>query len=127
MSKKLLATIGYTVGTFALAIVWHIVLFEEIYLQFGYIESEPSFALGFSTILIQGIVLSCFYDFLRRKIDLPAFKYVTVMGVFFWTSHVVAFIAKQDVGSPAHFAGMETVYLVLQFGLYGLIIKKLYR
>lgn len=127
MQKTLIATASYTVSTFALAIAWHIVLFEEQYKVFNYIEAEPNFALGFSTILIQAIVLSAFYAKLREKMNLPALHYAGIMGVFFWSSHVLAFIAKQDIQNVLQFAGMETVYLVLQFGLYGFILRWLYR
>lgn len=128
MKKNIiLGTIGYTIGTFVLAIVWHIVLFESQYKAFGYIESEPNFALGFTSILLQGLILSAFYAHLRKKCDIPALKYACMMGLFFWTSHVLAFVAKQDVENAWLFVAMETFYLMLQFGLYGLILKHLYK
>ena len=45
-----------------------------------------------------------------------------LIGIFFWTSHVLAFIAKQSVGQVELFIAMETFYLVLQFGLFGVLI-----
>ena len=126
-AKVIIATVGYTIGTFVLAILWHIVLFKEQYETFRYIESEPNFALGFSSILLQGIVLSGFYAYLKSKLALPPMKYVLIMGAFFWTSHVLAFIAKQDVPNTLQFVGMETIYLALQLGLFGSVLSFLYR
>ena len=127
MKKVVTAIAGYTIGTFVLAVVWHIVLFKKQYEMFQYIETEPNFALGLSSILLQAIVLSLFYQHIHARLQLSAFHYVAVMGIFFWTSHVLAFIAKQDVANAHLFVGMETVYLALQFGLYGLILRWLYR
>lgn len=128
MNQKTIASIAtYTISTFVLAVLWHIVLFKDEYEVFNYIESEPNFILGFSTILLQAIILSFFYAHLRKKIHLSAMKYVSIMGAFFWTSHVLAFIAKQDVGNFVLFFSMETIYLILQFGLYGIALRWLYR
>ena len=63
MNLKLifLGTLAYTLVTFPLAIMWHIVLFEESYQVFGYIEDEPNFVLGFLSIFLQGTILSALY------------------------------------------------------------------
>lgn len=37
---------AYTVGTFLLAVIRHVLLFEPQYRSFGYFEGEPSFLLG---------------------------------------------------------------------------------
>ncbi len=54
-------------------------------------------------------------------------RYAAVLGAFFWTSHVLAFLAKQAVAQAGTFAVMETGYLVLQFGIYGLIIGRVFK
>jgi len=53
-------------------------------------------------------------------------KFSAILGVFFWTSHVLAFLAKQDVQDVALFVGMETVYLAIQFGLFGCLLGLIY-
>ena len=125
--KTLLATLGYVVSTFALAVVWHIGLFEAQYQSFGYFDKEPDFVLGLLTIVLQGVLLSGFYAFLLGRWQLPAGVYVGVMGGFFWTSHVLAFVAKQEVGQAPLFIAMESFYLLLQFGCYGLVLWWVYR
>ena len=40
---------------------------------------------------------------------------------------MLAFVAKQKVPGVSAFIGMETAYLLLQFGLFGLIIGVIHR
>ncbi len=127
--KIILGIAGYTIGTFALAVVWHVSLFGDQYRAFGFLEGEPNFLLGLLTILLQGVILSALFPrvslsggSLRR-----AMKFVAIIGVFFWTSHVLAFVAKQTVQGVGLFVVMETIYLVLQFGLFGFLIGLIYR
>ena len=124
-----LGTVAYTIGTFSLAVTWHVLLFEEKYRTFGYFEGEPSFSIGFVSILLQGIILSALYPLVQFQGSsvLRGFKFAFSVGAFFWTSHVLAFVAKQTVQNVFLFVTMETVYLVLQFGLFGLLIGLIYR
>ncbi len=123
--KPILAgAFAYTLVTFPLAVVWHILLFEERYKVFGYFQGEPSFLLGFVTILIQGAVLSFLYQFINFSGNgvIRGLKYSLLIGVFFWTSHVLAFVARQIIQNPIGFVAMESFYLLLQFGIYGILI-----
>ena len=56
-----------------------------------------------------------------------AFQYAGLMGLFFWTSHVLALVAKQNVPNAGGFIAMETAYLVVQFGLFALVLALIYR
>ena len=124
----LLGTLAYTLFTFPFAVIWHVGLFEDNYHSFGYFEGEPSFVLGLLTIIIQGCVLSFLYPYVKFKGQgiIRGLKYSLLIGVFFWTSHVLAFVAKQIVDSSLSFIAMESVYLLIQFGVYGLLIGKIY-
>ena len=127
--KLILGTIAYTVCTFSLAVGWHVLLFKERYESFGYFEGEPDFLLGLLTIVLQGILLSTLFPMLKSE-GTPfrrGIKFALITGAFFWTSHVLAFVAKQKVPGVLTFIGMETAYLLLQFGLFGLIIGVIHR
>ena len=127
--KLILGTIAYTVCTFSLAVGWHVLLFKERYESFGYFEGEPDFLLGLLTIVLQGILLSTLFPMLKSE-GTPfrrGIKFALITGAFFWTSHVLAFVAKQKVPGVSAFIGMETAYLLLQFGLFGLIIGVIHR
>jgi hypothetical protein len=56
-----------------------------------------------------------------------AFQFAVLMGLFFWTSHVLALVAKQDVPNAGGFIAMETGYLALQFGLFAVVLGLIYQ
>jgi len=129
MKKTLLAATGYVVVVFPLALGWHLGLFEETYQAFGYFEGEPNVLAGLAAIVIQGLVLAVIYPLFRpgRAGFARAFQYAGLMGLFFWTSHVLALVAKQNVPNAGSFIAMETAYLVVQFGLFALVLGWIYR
>ncbi len=126
MGKKFVAgAAAYIVLTFPLAVIWHIVLFEDTYRALGYFAREqPSFVLGFVSIAAQGVILSAAYPLLVRRPDSwrENLRFGVLMGGFLWTSHVVADSAKFDIAPVVQFVAMETFYLGLQFGLFGMAI-----
>ncbi|MDD9948069.1 MAG: hypothetical protein OXU48_00890 [candidate division Zixibacteria bacterium] len=129
VKKLILGTAAYTICTFSLAVVWHIFLFSERYESFGYFEGEPDFLLGLLTIVLQGVLLSTLFPMLKAEGTSfrRGIRFAFITGAFFWTSHVLAFVAKQKVPGVSAFIWMETAYLLLQFGLFGLIIGVIYR
>ena len=129
-AKKLtLGTAAYTVCTFSLAVVWHVFLFKERYESFGYFEGEPNFLLGLLTIVLQGVLLCVLFPMMKPEGSSfgRGFRFALLTGAFFWTSHVLAFVAKQEVPGTTAFIWMETLYLLLQFGVFGLIIGVIHR
>ena len=129
LKPTLLGTLGYTLTTFPLAVVWHVVLFEEKYNSFGYFEGEPNFVLGLLTIVIQGFILSLLYPRVKFSGNgmTRGLKYSLLIGLFFWTSHVLAFMAKQTIDNASLFVAMESFYLFIQFGIFGVLIGIIYR
>jgi len=124
-----LGTAAYTAVTFPIAVLWHVGLFKSLYQSFGYFAGEPSFVVGLLAILVQGAILSGLYPLVRLSGQPIArgLKYGAIVGVFFWTSHVVAFVAKQAVTNAPLFIAMETGYLAVQFGVFGALIGLIYR
>lgn len=124
-----IGTAAYTFVTFPLAVTWHVVLFKSLYEAFGYFEGEPSFLLGLLTILIQGLILSALYPHVSLSGSglHRGLKFAAIIGGFFWTSHVLAFVAKQAVAQAPLFMAMETGYLALQFGIFGILISQIYK
>lgn len=129
MSKVLMSAAGYVVMVFPLALVWHLGLFREKYETFGYFSGEPNIAVGLASMVIQGLALAIIYPLFHTGQTgfSRAFKFAGLMGLFFWTSHVLALVAKQNVPNAAGFIAMETGYLTLQFGLFALLLGVIYR
>ena len=127
--KLILGAAAYTVCTFFLAVVWHVFLFKEKYESFGYFEGEPSFLLGLLSIVLQGVLLCALFPMMRPEGSSfrRGFQFACITGAFFWTSHVLAFVAKQQVAGASAFIWMETLYLALQFGVFGLCIGFIHR
>ena len=127
--KLIIGTAAYTICTFSLAVVWHVLLFRERYESFGYFEGEPNFLVGLFTIVLQGILLCALFPMLKAEGSSfrRGFKFAFITGAFFWTSHVLAFVAKQEVPGASAFIWMETLYLLLQFGVFGLMIGIIHR
>ncbi len=128
MTKVLIATTAYLLIVFPLAFVWHLVLFEEQYRSFGYLDGDPNFPVALLSMLIQGAVLGLLYPKFRDAAGLSgALNFTAIMGLFFWTCHVLGLVAKQSVPNAGGFVAMETVYLALQFGLFGCALHLIYR
>ena len=127
--KLILGAAAYTVCTFSLAVVWHVLLFKERYESFGYFEGEPNFLVGLLTIGLQGILLSTLFPMLKPAGSSlhQGLKFSLIVGAFFWTSHVLAFVAKQEVPGVSTFIWMESVYLLFQFALFGLVLGAIHR
>lgn len=127
--KTTLAALGYIIIVFPLAYFWHLGPLQEMYRGFGYFEGEPNIALGFLTIVIQAIVLSALYPYFRTGSAgvARALQFGAFVGLFFWTSHVLALVAKQNVPDAGAFVLIETGYLICQFGLYALWLAVLNR
>lgn len=126
--RTALGTAAYTAVTFPIAVLWHIVLFNDLYHKFGYFSGDPSFALGMFTIVLQGFILSALYPLVRLSGTpvVRGLKYGSIVGAFFWTSHVLAFVAKQALNDAALFIAMESGYLAVQFGVFGVLIGLIY-
>ena len=129
MTKILLAAAGYVVIVFPLALAWHLGLFKEKYQAFGYFAGEPNVLVGLAAVVTQGVVLSLIYPLFHsgRAGLVRTFQFAGLMGLFFWTSHVLALVAKQNVPLAGGFIVMETGYLVAQFGLFALVLGLIYR
>jgi hypothetical protein len=129
LSRIALGTLAYTIVTFPIAVIWHVVLFKAHYAAFGYFTGEPSFLLGFLTIVIQGAILSALFPLVKLS-GSPigrGMKFSAIVGTFFWTSHVLAFVAKQAMQDAPLFVAMETGYLAIQFGVFGVLIGLVYK
>lgn len=129
MTKILIAAAAYIVIVFPLALGWHMGLFKEKYETFGYFTGEPNIPVGLVTIVIQGLALALIYPLFHTGSVgfVRAFQFAGLMGLFFWTSHVLALVAKQNVPNAGGFIAMETGYLVFQFGLFALALGLIYR
>ena len=130
MKNVVLGAAAYLVITFTLAVVWHVVVFEKIYIELGYFgNQDPKFSLGFLAIATQGGLLSFLFPRFRQDgtVVREGLKFGAVTGLFLWTAHVVAYAAKAALTSIPLFIGIETVYLIVQMVCVGIAISWVHR
>lgn len=131
MNKKkfVLATIGYIIVTFVIAAGWHLVLFKVVYDELGiFTRNEPIFALGFLSMIFQGIVLAFIYPrcYKGDRPVIEGLKFGLLMGIFMGSYAVLAVGAKQRVSSLSTWIILESIYFLLQFGVVGIVIGLIY-
>jgi len=122
----ILGALAYIIPTFPLAYFWHLKLFKVRYEQWSYAD-EPYIPLGFASILIQGVALSVLYAWapIDHTSFIEAMSFIGLLAIVHWSVHVVAAMAKNSKERNWEYFYFETLYLALQFGLFGLLISSL--
>ena len=125
----LFGTIAYIIVTFPLAVLWHMKIFRTKYMAWEYFGEDVKPILGLSSMLVQGVVLSCGYSVLNitHASILSGICYSLVMGLFLWSVHVLATMGKSSKVRHFEFFAMETVYLAIQFVIYGVAISYIFK
>ena len=124
----LFGTLAYIIISFPLAVVWHMKLFRARYIGWQYFGADMRPVLGLAAMVVQGVLLSCGYAILHVEhlADLKGLLYALLMGLFLWSAHVLATMGKNSKLRNFGFFWLETAYLILQFGLYGLAISYIF-
>jgi carbon starvation protein CstA len=123
------AVVAYVIVTFIVAAGWHLVLFKDVYDQFGiFTRKEPIIPLGIASMIMQALVLAYLYPRLYRG-GSPVKEGVIfglLVGVLMASIAVFAEAGKQYVASLPTWLIFESVYYLLQFGLVGVCIGLIY-
>ena len=124
----LFGTLAYIIVTFPLAVLWHMKIFREKYMSWQYFGDDVKPILGLSSMLVQGVVLSYGYSVLNvdHSVLLNGICYSLIMGLFLWSVHVLAAMGKSSKVRHFQFLAMETIYLTIQFVIYGVVISYIF-
>ena len=124
----LFGTIAYIIVTFPLAVLWHMKIFRTKYMAWQYFGEDVKPVLGLSSMLVQGVVLSYGYSVLNvaHASIISGVYYSLIMGLFLWSVHVLATMGKSSKVRHFEFFAMETVYLAIQFLIYGVAISYIF-
>lgn len=129
MKTMLMATLGYLLVTFPLGFVWHLVLFRQVYEDFGLYRGAPVIPLGVLSMVIQGLVLAYLYP--RCRIPgsplASAFKFFMLMALFFASGTVIALAAKTQIANLAGWFGYNFAFTFLHFTLVALVFAFVFR
>ena len=124
----LFSTLAYIIITFPLAVVWHMKIFRKKYMAWEYFGEDVKPLLGLSSMIVQGVVLSYGYSVLNsaHASVRSGISYSLIMGLFLWSAHVLATMGKSSKVRHFEFFAMETVYLAIQYLLYGVAISYIF-
>lgn len=120
----------YLVATLGFALIWHVLAFEPLYTSLNWPTPEPpDIALGFLAVITQGVVLGYLF---QRWIDghapgKSAASFCAIAFVFLWSSHVIGDAAKCGFLPRSTFVAIETIYLMVQFVMYWIILTAVHR
>ena len=127
MITIILGTLAYFVPLMPYAYFWHMSWFKDKYTAWQYFsEDDAHVPLGFTSMVLQGLVLSLGYWSLVQHIDVSPFLFAFSIGVYYWTVHVVAAMAKQAATRTWGYFCLETVYLIGQFGIFAVLLRLIY-
>jgi hypothetical protein len=126
--KIIISSLGYIILTFPLAFFWHLRAFRSQYERWQYFGSNAQPILGLAAMIIQGLVLSIAYPYFGFSTQgiYNSSIYVLIIFVLFWSIHVISTMAKTKETRTLGFFVMETIYLMIQFGMYGVLLGVIY-
>ncbi|MDA8180297.1 MAG: hypothetical protein M0T69_12340 [Deltaproteobacteria bacterium] len=129
MGKHILSVIGYIAATFATQATSHFLLFAQHYSAVPYIKSDPIFALGFLSMIIQGAVLSVVFAQSRfsGKSVFHGVVFAWLFGAFLVSYIGLAEAAKYAVPSVPSWIGVEFLVGSAQFTIAGIFLGLAHR
>jgi hypothetical protein len=122
---------AYLVPTFAIAFVWHLVLFEPQYQALHIYRADPIIPFGFASMIIQGMIFSWVFPRVfapdRGSVLKNGLLYGLGAGLLSWSFTTLAVAAKHPMASISDYVVLETSFTVLQFLIVGPLIALAYR
>lgn len=124
MKKHVLTMLGYVTATFAVQGAAHFAVFSRHYAAIGIIRAQPDFALGFSSMLIQGAVLSVVFARSRYVTEslTGAVKLSWLFGLFLLSYIALAEAGKYTIADVPAWMAVELSTGLVQFTLIGLFL-----
>ena len=125
ITQIIFGALAYLVPTFILAYFWHLKWFKRQYEEWDYAGGHPSPPLGLASMVVQGFVLSGLYAWapIDHASFIAALALIGALALFHWSTHVIAAMAKSPRMRNAKFFLVETFFLMIQFGIYAILIS----
>ncbi|WP_269584468.1 hypothetical protein [Roseibium sp. Sym1] len=120
----------YVVLTLGFAVVWHLKLFAPLYVSLNWPSPEDAdVPLGFVAIVTQAIILGVLFQSVveGRGLGRAIAMLCGTAFVFLWSSHVIGDAAKCGFLPKSTFVAVETLYLAIQFVLFGVALALVHR
>lgn len=113
--------VAYVLPSFAVAIVWHLMVFAPVYAELEVYRDDMIIPFGLASMLIQGAVFSLIYPkiFTSGGVLANGLKFGAMCFFLGWTYMVLAVGAKHIMASVSGFVMIETGFVALQFLVCG--------
>ena len=121
MRAHLLTIVGYVFSTLLVQGTSHFAVNAAHYAEVAHNRVEPIFALGISSMVIQGAILSWIYANMRTRDGslLSALSVAWLLGGFLVSYMALAEAGKYTVPDIASWIAVETLVAAVQFTLIG--------
>lgn len=129
MKKFVCVILFYSILTMILGMSWHFVFFKELYEGLGiYNRAEPIIPLGFTSMIVQGVILAYLYPrFYRGGLPIvEGVKFSLIMGLFMFSVSTLANGAKIQVSSMSQWLLIQSAFHFVQFVIAGVGIGLIY-
>ena len=129
MKKYFLGVMAFIIVGFAIAAVWHFILFGQVYSNLKIYTIEPIIALGFISFILEGLAFVYVFQLFRRgeKPLLEGLLFgLVVYGIIMGGVGVLAEGAKHYVTSLSTWLLVEGVFYLVTGAILGTIIGMIY-
>ena len=129
MGRHVLVVLAYVAATFATQATSHFFINAEHYAAVAYIKKDPIFALGFTSMLVQGGVFAWLF---ARASGIPrsiggAVGFSWAVGAVLVSYIALAEAAKYAVPSVPQWIAIEMATGFVQFTVFGILLGLIYR
>jgi len=129
MKKIIIGTLLFIFVSFALQSISHFVINAEHYASVPFMRNEPIFALGFLTMIMQGIVLSyLFIIYSKNEFTIKnGLLYGLIISALFVSYPALVEPAKYQVPNIVSWILVEGIVGLIQFGIFGILLAVTFR
>jgi len=129
MKRLLFGTLAFIIVSFATQAISHFGINADHYATVSFMRSEPIFALGFLTMLIQGLVLSHLFGIYGNNLyaTKTGLVFGLLMSAFFVSYLALVEPSKYQVPNIGAWILVEGVVGLIQFSLFGVVLSLIYR
>ncbi len=127
--RTLLTVLSYLVATFAVQATSHFAINADHYRSISIMRTEPMFALGLTSMVIQGLLFAALFPVFNRE-GSPmrnALFFSWAIGLFLASYIALAEAGKYAVPSIGSWVTVETVAAAAQFTLFGVLLGIIHR
>ncbi len=124
-ARHVVTLIIYIAVNFAIATIWHLVLFKEILdAATPFAREQPIFPLGIAAMVVQGSLLIGIYPKFHQA-GTRVFRGLVFglgAGIFLAAGSIWVDVAKFAFEASATYLSLETLYTLISFALLGLVV-----